>query len=188
VLKRTATFFWRRVDHSGADSCRLVKLANGWRIAGAAVFWDAGRPCQFQYEVLADVAWKTRSAGVSGFLGRKAIDLRIRSDRACRWKVNGVAKDSVRGCIDLDLGFTPATNLIVLRRLSLRVGQRAEAPAAYLRFPDMRLVLLSQTYFRIGPNEYDYEAPAVGYRGTLQVERSGAVIRYPGLFERVTSG
>ncbi len=79
------------------------------------------------------------------------------SDRpwALRWQVNGVSKKSVRGCVDVDLGFTPATNMIALRRLSLKVGQRAEAPAAYLQFPEMRLVMLPQTYLRIGRTEYE---------------------------------
>lgn len=90
--------------------------------------------------------------------------------------------------MDIDLGFTPATNLIALRRLSLKVGQRAEAPAAYLRFPQMRLVMLPQTYLRVGRTEYEYHAPTVGYAGTLRVLPSGEITQYPGLFERVTSG
>jgi hypothetical protein len=95
--------------------------------------------------------------------------------------------ESVRGCVDIDLGFTPSTNLIVLRRLSLKVGQRAEAPAAYLQFPEMGLALLPQTYRRIGRSEYEYEAPTVGYSGTIKVSSSGAVIRYPGLFEQLAA-
>lgn len=83
---------------------------------------------------------------------------------------------------------TPATNLIALRRLSLKVSQCEEAPAAYLQFPQMRLVRLPQTYLRIGRTEYKYDAPTVGYSGTLRVLPSGAVIQYPRLFERVTSG
>jgi len=101
--------------------------------------------------------------------------------------VNGLSEDRVRGCVDVDFGFTPATNLIVLRRLSLKVGQRAEAPAAYLQFPRMVLVLLPQTYQRVGRTEYQYEAPTVGYSGRLQVSATGAVIRYPGLFEGLAS-
>jgi hypothetical protein len=85
------------------------------------------------------------------------------------------------------LGFTPATNLIALRRLSLKIGQRAEAPAAYLSFPKMRLVKLSQIYRRASRTEYEYEAPTVGYAGTLQVATSGAIVHYPGLFELLTS-
>jgi hypothetical protein len=114
--------------------------------------------------------------------------LRIASAGAAGWRLNGVPKRRVTGCVDVDLGFTPATNLIALRRLALKVGQGAEAPAAYLAFPAMRLVKLPQRYRRTGPSEYEYEAPTVGYAGTLRVESTGAVSRYPGLFERVTSG
>ena len=188
MLKPAAMFFWRKVDHPGHDSCRLFKLANGWRISGAAVFWDEGRPCHFHYDVSADAAWRTQSANVSGFLGKRAVDLRIRRTGGARWEVNGISKKTVTGCVDVDLGFTPATNLIALRRLSLKVGQRAEAPAAYLQFPQMRLVMLPQTYLRVGRAEYEYNAPTVGYAGTLRVLPSGEVTQYPGLFERLTSG
>jgi hypothetical protein len=69
--------------------------------------------------------------------------------------------------------------------LRLKVGQHADAPAAYLEVPAMRLVRLPQRYTRIARTEYAYEAPSFGYRGTLQVSSSGAVLYYPGLFERV---
>lgn len=187
-MKPTAAFFWRKLDHPGCDSCRLSRLSNGWRLSGSAVFWEAGRACHFQYEVLTDAAWKTRRAHVDGFLGNKAVDLDISSDGRGNWRIAGKRQDSVAGCVDVDLGFTPATNLIVLRRLSLKVGQRTESPAAYLEFPTMRFVMLPQTYVRVGRTEYKYEAPTVGYSGTLHVTPSGVVTQYPGLFERVTSG
>jgi hypothetical protein len=135
-----------------------------------------------------DAAWRSRRANIAGFLGNDRIDLRISSIGNARWRVAGKTQDRVAGCIDLDLGFTPATNLLALRRLSLKVGQCAEAPAAYLEFPRMRFVRLPQTYERLGRTEYRYEAPTVGYFATLQVSPSGAVIEYPGLFERVVSG
>jgi hypothetical protein len=188
TAKPVAMFFWKRLDHPGHDSCRLLKRPNGWSLSGAAVFRDNGHPCHFHYEVSVDAAWRTRSARVSGYLGRKAIDLRIRSLGAGQWQVNGIHKRGTLGCVDIDLAFTPATNLIVLRRLSLKVGQRAEAPAAYLQFPEMRLVRLPQCYHRVGRMEYRYEAPTLHYVGTLHVLPTGAVILYPGLFEQVTSG
>lgn len=132
-MKPTAAFFWRKLDHPGHDSCRLFKLADGHRLWGAAVFWDDDRPCDFQYEVVVDAAWRTRRARVAGYLGNRAIDLRISSSANARWKVGGKPQPGVAGCIDVDLGFTPATNLIALRRLSLKVGQRAQAPAASCR-------------------------------------------------------
>jgi hypothetical protein len=93
----------------------------------------------------------------------------------------------VAGCLDVDLGFTPATNLFALRRLALKVGQHAEAPAAYLEFPSLRVTTLPQRYKRTGRTEYAYEAPTVGYSGTLRVSSLGAVVQYPGLFELVST-
>src|SRR5262245_23152843 len=153
LLKPTAAFFWRKLDHPGHDSCRLFRVSNGWRLSGAAVFWDDGRPCHFHYEVVTDTAWRSRRAYIAGFLGNERIDLRMRAIGNARWRVAGKPQDNVAGCVDVDLGFTPATNLIALRRLSLKVGQYAEAPAAYLEFPKMRLVKLPQTYKRVGRAE-----------------------------------
>jgi hypothetical protein len=188
MIKPVAVFLWRKIDHSGHDSCRLFKLANGWRLTGTAIFWDNSSPCHLEYNVVTDRAWKTRSAKVSGYIGKKALNFRITSVGARAWQLNGALIKRVTGCVDVDLGFTPATNLIALRRLALKVGQREEAPAVYLKFPEMRLVKLPQSYLRIGRTEYEYVAPTVGYSGTLQVLPSGAVSQYPGLFELVVSG
>ncbi len=187
-MKPTAAFFWRKLDHPGHDSCRLFRLSNGWRLSGSAVFWDAGRPCHFQYDVITDAEWRTRRATVEGFLGNKEINVDISSSGNGHWRIAGKPQNNVTGCVDVDLGFTPATNLIVLRRLSLKVGQRAEAPAAYLEFPKMRFVRLPQIYSRIGVTKYQYEAPTAGYSGILQVTPAGVITQYPRLFERVTSG
>jgi uncharacterized protein len=183
--KPTAAFFWRRLDHPGHDSCRLFKVQKGWRLIGAAVFSDNSRPCHLQYEVVTDAAWKSRRARVVGFVGNRAVELRVRVTRGLHWAVNGVEQRNVSGCIDIDLGFTPATNLIALRRLALKIGQRAEASAAYLAFPKMRFERLPQTYHRMSRTQYGYEAPSFGYSGTLTVSPFGAVVRYPGLFEKV---
>ena len=183
MTKSRAAFFWQKLNHPGHDSCRLIKLPAGWRLSGAAVFLEAARACHFQYEVVADAAFRTKSALVVGYLGRKAIDVRIRSAGLGRWRVNGVPNADVAGCIDVDLGFTPATNLFAIRRLELKVGEHANAPAAYLEFPSLRLTRLPQRYERVGRTTYAYEAPTVGYAGILQVSSQGAVLRYPGLFK-----
>jgi uncharacterized protein len=187
TTKPLATFFWRKLDHPGHDSCRLFKLPDGWRLCGAAVFCEARRVCHLQYDVLADPTFRTKNAAVSGYVGGTAIAVRIRSTGPGRWRVTGARHADITGCIDVDLGFTPATNLPALRRLALKVGQHAAAPAAYLEFPAMRFIELPQRYERIGRNDYAYEAPTVGYAGTLQVSSLGAVVHYPGLFELVSN-
>jgi uncharacterized protein len=142
---------------------------------------------RFQYDVTADAKFRTKGASVVGFLANKAIEIRIRAAGAGRWRVNSVLNAAVTGCLDVDLGFTPATNLLAIRRLALRVGQHAEAPAAYLEFPRLRATRLPQRYERVGRTTYRYEAPTEGHAGTLQVSSLGAVVRYPDLFELVST-
>ena len=186
-MKPAAAFLWRRLDSPGHDGCRLFRLPGGWLLAGMAVFCEKNRPCHLTYEVVADTGWKTKRATISGFVGSRSVELRIRATAKQRWFADGQEQGEVAGCTDLDLGFTPATNLIAIRRLSLGVGQAAEAPAAYLAFPGMRLEVLAQTYRRTERTKFEYRAPSFGYSGTLEVSRLGAVVHYPGLFEQVRS-
>jgi hypothetical protein len=186
ALAAPTVFFWRKVDSPGYDSCRFFKLADGYRLLGAAVFLESSHVCHLHYDVTADAGFRTRSASVAGFVGKTPVDVRIRA-RGNRWEVGGKINPLITGCLDVDLGFTPATNLLPLRRLALRVGQEAEAPAAYLAFPAMQFMLLPQRYKRLSRTEYDYESTSFGYRGTLRVSPLGAVVQYPGLFEMVPS-
>ena len=113
--------------------------------------------------------------------------MRVRRTAAGEWRVGATVQRAVAGCVDLDLGFTPATNLLTIRRLGLVVGEKAEAPAAWLALPSTKLRVLPQTYLRSTKLGYDYEAPTVGYKGRLLVSTLGAVMQYPGLFELSTA-
>ena len=177
-----STHVWQRIDRSGLDTCRLYRHPQGWSLQGTAVFVEAGRACSFFYAVLADEHWVTRSATVEGHLGSRDTQLRVRRSATGLWRVGNETLPSLSNCLDIDLGFTPATNLLAIRRLALRVGQTAESPAAWLSSPSMRLKELPQTYARIARDLYSYEAPTVGYKGKLTVARNGTVIT-PGLFE-----
>lgn len=148
-----------------------------------AVFLEARRYCRLRYQVIADPSFETRSAWVEGSIGRQAVRLRIRR-MGSRWIVGSDEVDGPAGLVDLDLGFTPATNTLAIRRLSLSVGEASEAPAAYLAFPRLRLGVIRQRYKRLSRFEYEYAAPQFGYKGVLKVSRFGAVVHYPGLFEK----
>jgi hypothetical protein len=187
TLAQPAVLLWRKVDSPGHDSCRFFSLADGYRLLGAAVFLEAEQVCHLQYDVVTDTGFRTTSARVTGFVGAAPIDVRIRSLGAERWEVDGHDEPRLAACLDVDLGFTPATNLLPLRRLALAVGQEADAPAAWLAFPAMQFTVLPQHYKRLSLTEYDYASPSVGYRATLRVSAIGAVVQYPGLFELIRS-
>ncbi len=66
----------------------------------------------------------------------------------------------LEACFDLDLGFTPATNLCQLRRLALGEGEGADSPVAWLDAAAGTLDLLHQRYERRRLETYWCEAPS----------------------------
>ena len=82
--------------------------------------------------------------------------------------------------MDLDFGFTPATNVLQLSRIALKPGQSAEVPVVWLDLGSASLIALPQTYERRGDASYWYEAPAVPYRALLEIAPNGLVQSYPG--------
>lgn len=178
-----AAILWRRLDVEGHDSCRLSKLADGWKLEGRAVFHEGGRPCSVSYEVACDTVWRTRSALVTGWLGAQTLRFEIAPSGSGGWSLNGIEQPRLAGLVDVDLGFTPATNLLPLNRHVLAVGDGTRpSPAVYLEFPDPRLDRLEQTYERLEEARYRYTSPAYGYDEILEVSASGFVTDYPGLW------
>jgi uncharacterized protein len=101
--------------------------------------------------------------------------------------MNGRPVADTEGCVDLDLAFSPSTNLLPIRRLGLRVGQEAEVRAAWLTFPDLALRPLVHWFRRESGNVYSYRSDT-GFSTRLQVNEEGFVADYPPLWAEVRPG
>ena len=134
-----AQILWRRLDQPGHDHCRLWDNRDAFVLTGTAIFADGGAPCRLDYQVFCDRQWRTHSGSVVGWCGGKEVRLEILALGQQRWQLNGAEVPEVHGCVDLDLGFTPATNLLSLRRLGLEVGGEAPVRAAWLELPQFAL-------------------------------------------------
>ena len=99
-----------------------------------------------------------------------------------KWTVGGERATSLDGCDDIDLAFSPATNLLPLRRLDLPVGASAAVRAAWVRFPELTTEVLEQVYTRLSPERYLYESAGGSFRRELVVDPVGFVLDYPGLW------
>jgi uncharacterized protein len=178
-----ASVLWRRLDAPGHDACRLQEDADGWRLEGAAAFADEKGPVCLTYSIITDRAWHTREGHVRGWLGARRVEYHIVHAAGAGWSLNGSAVPGLEECLDVDYGFTPATNLLSLRRLALAVGQSAEVAAAWLDVAAGTLDVLAQRYQRRTDRLYGYESPRFGYAAVLEVNESGFVHRYPTLWE-----
>jgi hypothetical protein len=104
------------------------------------------------------------------------------------WQLAGRECRAVGGCLDIDLAFSPSTNLLPIRRLNLRPGEAAEVRAAWLRFSELVLEPLDQVYHRIDQSSYRYESGGGAFVAILRTNAAGFVTSYPGLWEAVHSG
>lgn len=172
---------WRSIFGPGHEACRVLSRDDEWHLEGSAVFVHEQQPCRLDYEVRCDASWTTLSGKVSGWVGQTSVDLEITADADHNWRVNGVESAAVAGCIDLDLNFSPSTNLLPIRRLDLNVGQEAEVRAAWLRFPSFKLETLVQVYRRIDASTYQYRS-RTDFVAELEVDEFGLVTNYRGLW------
>ena len=153
-------------------------------LRGAAAFEHEAGSAAAAYQVEVDDRWRTRRGVISGRLGDQTIQHEIRrGDQG--WTLNGVAVQGLEHLVDLDYGFTPATNVLQLSRLALKLRQSAEVPVVWFDLDSASLVELPQTYERRSEASYWYEAPTVPYRGLLEIASSGFVQSYPGLWRLV---
>jgi hypothetical protein len=179
----TDTILWRRLDIPGHESARVFSRDSRWHLAGTAVFSHERQPCRLDYSVVCDTEWRTISGHVAGWVGAETIDLSISVGSDQQWLLNETEFPIVAGCTDLDLNFSPSTNLLPIRRLNLAVGEEAAVRAAWLRFPSFSLEPLEQIYRRLDETTYRYESAGGRFVADLQVNESGFVTLYPGVWQ-----
>ncbi len=180
---KAESILWRRLDLSGHEFCRRFHQNSSWHLSGTAVFAYNQQPCQLNYLVICSSEWETLSGRVDGFIGNEAVKIELSVDSARHWRLDGRESPEVTGCIDVDLAFSPSTNLLPIRRLNLDIGEEAEVRAAWLRFPDFTLEPLEQLYSRIDAATYRYESAGGSFVAELQVNEAGFVTLYPNLWQ-----
>ena len=177
---------WKRHDLPGHEVCRILNVDGGWRLIGVSVFFYEGDACRLDYEIDCDQQWITRSTVVNGWVGDRTIRLSIERNNAGQWKVNGEECETVAGCVDIDLNFSPSTNLLPIRRLAFAQDTTSIVRAAWLRFPTFVLEPLEQSYTRIGSRCYRYESSGGQFVANISVDANGLVVDYANLWSRVS--
>ena len=177
------SILWKRLDAPGHDACHLAWTGDGWLLEGVGAGREEGKLAALVYRIHCDQKWRTRRGRITGWIDDRRVDHRIRRTRANVWTLDDQIVAGLDDCIDLDLGFTPATNLMQLRRTALAVGESADVPVAWLDVASGTLERLDQRYERRTESTWWYESPKFGYAEMLEVGPEGFVRRYPRLWE-----
>jgi hypothetical protein len=176
---------WRRLDVPGREEAHIEQTADGWRLTGELDADEAGVRAHLTYFIECERDWRTRRAVVTGSASGAPIRFEFAADGAGHWLLDGTPLPLVEGALDIDLGFTPATNLLPIRRLNLGVGESSEVRTAWVRFPELRVEALEQSYSREAERVFRYDAVVDGerFQARLDTDELGRVLLYEGLWE-----
>lgn len=172
---------WSPLTERGLDHCGLLEGSEGFALDGFSVRSPPGLMVAV-YQVRADPAWATTSVEIRVVRPEPERRLEARADGRGRWWLDRREAPELEGCIDVDLGCTPATNTLPIRRLGIPVGGEAEILAAWVRFPDLEVRALPQLYRRLAPDRYEYASNS--FRAELDVDEHGLVLDYAGAWAR----
>lgn len=178
---------WRRIDVDGMEACSIKKHGLGRVTSGMVIYAARNTLVRIKYSVACTSEWKCYTAKIDRWVGanKSTVDLQRLEDG--RWSANDQIIVGVDDLLDIDLGFTPATNTNAIKRLNLDIGSSAELTAVWLDDESWTFKPLKQRYERLSKNTYRYVSIDSGYQADLTVDDFGLVQVYPKLWKAIIS-
>jgi len=166
---------WRCAELSSTEHFSLEEVDGAWVLSGDASLLVDGIPGHVGYRVDVSADWVVDRALINFAIGRRHRVLEIVHAHGA-WTVDGLGRPDLAGCTDVDLGWTPSTNTVPLRRLSSDIGECREVRAAWVRFPELDVQATEQCYTRLASDRWRYQAGM--YEFVLVVSEAGVVLEY----------
>jgi uncharacterized protein len=170
---------WRRSDEVETDEhCTLTLREGGLSLIGTVLGAEGGLPVRIEYRVLADGAGLTMAAHVRDLRGFEQRTIALERNAKGEWSVDGEPARELKGCTDVDLGCSPSTNTLPIRRLRLALASSRTIHAAWVRFPELVVTKAAQTYTRL--DEFTYRYASGDFEAELTVDDDALVTGYAG--------
>lgn len=178
----TRRISWRRTDEVRTDEhCTVAVRDGGLSLVGTVLGADGGLPVRVEYRVFADGSGATTAVHVRDSRGFMQRTLALTRDAKGNWSVDGAPAPALKGCVDVDLGCSPSTNTLPIRRLRLGVGASTTIQAAWVQFPELTVARSTQSYSRL--DEFTYRYASGTFEAEVYVDEDGVVASY-GPWER----
>lgn len=180
---------WQAWDGNGLEHCVLEHNEDGLTLSGAVVGTRLTQYGAF-YFVRTDELFRTREVRLQYASG--AV-LHVEADGRGNWidLVAGLQLEQLNGCIDVDIGVTPATNMLPIKRLDLSASESREILAAYVPLPSQieggfvpTPAEQRYTCLEVG-KRYRYEGLFRNFSAELEIDGNGMVLDYPDTFRRL---
>jgi uncharacterized protein len=181
---------WKDWEGRGLEHCVCREDAEGLVLEGVVAGTRQGA-YGGHYFVRTDPDFRTREVRVAYVDGPY---LHVQSDGDGNWHdaIGNRALPALDGCIDVDIGITPATNMIPIKRLKLKALESRDITAAYVPLPDQiegdfLPQRAEQRYTCLTLDQrYRYEGLFRAFTAELEIDEAGLVLDYPDTFKRIS--
>jgi uncharacterized protein len=178
---------WQWLQSPGLERFEFVRAGDEWIFRGTILTTANDAAAEARYEIVCDSLFHTRRANIVILDSRSERSLKINA-RGGRWFENSQENQTVNGATDIDLGWSPSTNTLPIKRLKLEIGQTSgEFIAAWVRFPELTLQPLPQEYLRLADRQYRYSSRGGAFVANLVVDDNDLVLDYEEFWQRVKS-
>jgi hypothetical protein len=170
---------WRGLEEWLAEAAAVT--VDGERMTAAGTQLGAEpEPYRVDYELVTAERFVTVRLAVLArtAAGEQRVEL-LRSPDGT-WTVDG--RPDLDGALDCDLGNSPLTNTMPIRR-----DGHGDFVMAWVSVPDLAVHRSQQRYERIDARRVRYVSLDGDFRAELELDGDGLVIRYPRLAERLSS-
>jgi hypothetical protein len=168
---------WVPVDGVGLEHLELTETKT--RILARSTVIGSFESCDFgaQYEVELDTTWTFRSLRLVRTDGRM---LELESDGRGGW-----SKPGFEDCVDIDIGVTPFTNTLPIRRARFTPDVPQRFHMAWVPLDTLEPFVDEQIYVKRDATHFHYAAADGSFEADITVDSDGLVTDYPGLYRRI---
>ena len=178
---------WQGIGEWRAEAARVDLGPRGLEATGTQIGADPA-PYRLDYELEVGSGWITNrlSVQVTSAVGERR--LLLEHDARGSWRSDGEPAPALAGALDCDLGLSPLTNVMPVRRHALHEREGvAEILAAWVSVPDLSLHASRQRYEHVRPGVVRFTDLGVheGFTAELELDADGLVLLYPDLARRL---
>lgn len=180
-------YMWRSLDAAGFEHVRIDRSHPGWDVYDSMIVREhEGEIRRGGYTLILDKEFRTLEVRIMAEQepgGMAALHLLASGDGT--WTDADERRiPSMDGVIDVDIAWSPLTNMLPVRRLELNPGEETSVPVAYIDLPSLVLKRAEQFYTRIDDSKVRFETGARDFAREISFDEDGFVIEYPDLFAR----
>jgi hypothetical protein len=178
---------WKGLDEWRAEVARVELGPRDLQAAGTQIGADP-TPYRLDYDLDVGSGWITTRLSVQVTTAARERRLLLEHDARGGWRCDGEPAPALAGALDCDLGLSPLTNLMPVRRHALHErGGAAEIVVAWVSVPDLVVDASRQRYEHVRPGVVRFTDLGLheGFTAELELDADGIVLVYPELAARV---